>query len=158
MNGVHAKTRGVKGWLLFLCVSLSILDPLATLLYLTLMTAMTKQYFDTSPQLMRLMLIHGTCGIGLAVFSIYAGLSLWRILPGAVNTAKRYLVIAMVYSCITPFLPYIVGLPEDFDESMKGNNLLNSLLTMSYMAVWYTYLQRSKRVQATYQETNNREE
>lgn len=150
MNEIPAELRGVKGWLLLLCVNLTILDPFANLFNLAIGTHLGRQYFDQQPALQRLMLINGVCSIGLAVFSIYAGISLWRVLPNAVAIVKKYLGSAFLYSIFSLFLPYLIGLPEEITKETGATNILNSLITAFYLYAWYQYLKRSKRVRATY--------
>lgn len=140
----------MKGWLLLLCINLSILDPFANLLNLAIGTHLGRQYFDQNPALQRLMVINGVCSIALAVFSIYAGISLWRVLPNAVTTAKKYLGAAFVYSVLSLFLPYMVGLSEEVRKEVGATSLLNTFVTALYLYAWYQYLKRSKRVNATY--------
>lgn len=98
------------------------------------------------------MIINGVCSIGLAVFSVYAGASLWRVLPNAVTTAKKYLGAAFLYSLVSLFLPYLIGLSAEMQKEIGAMNLLNGFITALYLYVWYQYLKRSKRVRATYEE------
>jgi len=151
-NAIDSRYKGVKGWLLLLCVNLMILDPCSILFSLFVVTNATKPHFDQYPGLLKLMFINGACSIGLTVFSIYAGISLLKILPNAVKTAKKYLSTAFMYSIISIFLPALVGLPEKAYNDITGNTLFNSLITMLYLALWYQYLKKSRRVMATYGE------
>ena len=105
MNWQQSDLKGVKGWLLLLCINLSILDPFANLLNLAIGTHLGRPYFDQNPALQKLMVINGVCSIALAVYSIYAGISLWKVLPNAVTTAKKYLGAAFAYSILSLFLP-----------------------------------------------------
>jgi len=150
LNGQQTELRGVKGWLLLLCINLAILDPFANLFNLAIGTHLGRPYFDQNPALQRLMLINGICSIALAVFSIYAGISLWRVLSNAVTTAKKYLGAAFVYSIMSLFLPYLIGLSAEMQKEVGATSLLNSFVTALYLYVWYQYLKRSKRVKATY--------
>lgn len=154
MNGIPAELKGVNGWLLLLCVNLTILDPFANLLNLAIATHFGRPYFDQHPALQRLMLINGVCSIGLAVFSIYAGISLWKVFPNAVIAAKKYLGAAFVYSVLSIFLPYLIGISEEIRKEIGAMSLLNSIITVAYLYAWYLYLKRSKRVRVTYPEKN----
>ena len=142
--------KGVKGWLLLLCISMTILDPGAILFNLILVTDVIRPLFEQYPAFLRLLLINGACGIGLAVFSIYAGISLWKALPHAVPVAKRYLMSVFAYSIISIYLPRLVGIPEGLSESTSKNTLFNSLTVMMYTTLWYLYLKYSRRVRATF--------
>lgn len=148
--------RGVKGWLLILCLNVAILDPLTMLLTVFLVTDATKPYFGEHPELFRLCLASGVCRVALAVFSVYAGLALWRIAPGAVSVAKKYLLAVLLYSLVASFLPVIVGIPRESYQEFAGQTVFNSFLTMAYAITWYIYLQRSKRVRATYRDLHSK--
>lgn len=152
MNDQQQELKGVGGWLFLLCINLTILDPFANLFNLAIGTHFSRQHFDHHPALQHLLLVNGLCSIGLAVFSIYAGISLWRVFPNAVITAKKYLGAAFLYSLVSLFLPHLIGLSEEVRKEIGAANLLNSIVTVIYLYAWYQYLNRSKRVRATYLE------
>jgi uncharacterized membrane protein len=148
--GTDEQYRGVRGWLLILCLNVGIFDPLTMLLTIFLVTNATKPYFGEHPELLRLCLASGICRLALAVFSVYAGMALWKIVPGAVSIAKKYLMAVVLYSVVASLLPVIAGVPQESYQEFASQTLFNSFLTMSYAIAWYIYLQRSKRVKATY--------
>ena len=150
MNNEDIKYKGVKGWLLLLCINLTILDPFAMIFNLASVTYLTKPHFDTSPPLLHLVLIGGACSLALMVFSVYAGISLWKVLPNAVSTVKKYFFAVFFYSLFSTVLPSLVGLPEKAHADFAANTALNSLITVLYVAAWFVYLNRSRRVIATY--------
>jgi hypothetical protein len=142
--------RGVKGWLLLLCMLLTIFDPSIVLVNLFVISDSARASYDLHPEVFRLILISGILGITLAVFSMYAGLSLWRLAPNAVTTARLYLIALAALSVLLSFLPSLLGVSRDSQGAVSEVNLLNALLTLVYVAVWYSYLGRSRRVRATY--------
>ncbi len=142
--------RGVRGWLLILCLNVAILDPLTMLFTVFVVTSATKPYFGEHPELFRLCLASGICRLALAVFSVYAGVALWKIVPGALSIAKKYLLAVALYSVVALLLPVLVGVPAESYQEMAGQTFFNSLLTVTYATAWYMYLQRSRRVKATY--------
>ena len=150
MEETGVPLKGVKGWLLLLCLLLTVFDPLVVLITLFAVSDGARASYEANPPLFRLILISGVLRIGLAVFSMYAGLSLWRIAPKAVSTVRRYLVSVAFLSVFLLFLPSLVGLSNDQSWDVSQENLFNALLTVVYVAIWYTYLARSKRVRATY--------
>jgi len=85
------------GWLLLLCVGLTILGPLYAVASLTGSFRELTPLFDQFPGLMVLLVVDTTFTVGLMTFSIYAGVALWQIRPGAVSTAKRYLLWSLAY-------------------------------------------------------------
>jgi hypothetical protein len=150
MDNANIKYKGVNGWLLLLCINLTILDPFAMLFNLVSITYFVKPHFDNFPALINLMLISGSCGLAIMVFSVYSGISLWKMLPNAVSTVKKYFFVVFFYSLFSVVLPSLVGLPEKAQVDFSANTAFNSLITVLYIAVWYIYLNRSKRVKATY--------
>lgn len=150
LNQHNPELKGVKGWLLLLCVSLTILDPLTMFATLLSATEEMKVYFDQYPNVMKFLIITGVCRIALMVYSIYAGLALWKMIPGAVLTAKKYFHAVLLYSVLVVFLPRILTLPDELYRNLAGVTVLNALFTMCYITAWYLYLTHSKRVKATY--------
>lgn len=146
----NQKYRGVRGWLLILCLSLAILDPLAIVFSLFSVTSAARPHFDRDPGVLHLIVVSGICRLLLAVFSAYAGIGLWRILPGAVSIATKYLRAVILYSALAVFLPALVGLPEDLYREMAASTFVSSFMTISYAGLWYLFLRKSKRVAATY--------
>jgi len=109
----NVRYQGVKGWLLLLCLNFTILDPLAMLLSLFSVANASRPLFDTYPGLLTLIAVSGVCRLAVAVFSVYAGLALWRVAPGAVSIARKYLMAVVLYTVFAFFLPVLVGLPQD---------------------------------------------
>ncbi len=142
--------KGVRGWLLLLCVTLTILDPSAVLINLFYVADAAQPYFARHPGFFRLVLVNGVAGIAISVFSLYAGISLWKGLPGAPAAARKYLKTVFAYSIVAPFLPRLVGSTLHSSYETFTLTCLNSLFTIMYTGVWYLYLNRSVRVRATY--------
>jgi len=149
---VEKDYKGVKGWLLFLCVNMAILSPMTGLLSLTAVTDELKPYFDQDPALFKLVLIEGVCNICLLIYGMYAGVSLWKVASNAVTSTKRYLVVLFHYSFFSIFLPQFVGLAEKTQTEIYSVNPIYNLLIMLEAFVWFLYMRRSKRVRATYEE------
>jgi hypothetical protein len=147
-----APYKGVKGWLLLFCVSITILDPIAAVVNLFIVADLTKPLFEKSPALLRLVSVSGTFTIGLTVFGIYTGLSMWKVLPGAVKMGRMYLLSVFYYSIFAIYLPSLMGITGDSLKELRDASLINNIRTIIYIAVWYIYLKRSKRVKATYGE------
>ncbi len=142
--------KGVRGWLLLLCLNLAVFDPSAVLVNLFMATNSTGSDFENHPELFRLTLIGGVPRIALMVFSLYAGLCLWKMVPGAVAVARRYLVCLFFFTVFSLFLPNIVGVTDKLYPGFSTINNLNVVVTMAHVAAWYLYLGMSKRVRATY--------
>ena len=109
---------GVRGWLLLFCLSLTIFSPLYTLYNLGVSYEASSTLFNRYPDLQNVFILDLILSLGLTAFSIYAGLALWNIKPGAVKTAKIYLLVFLGYVVIASFLPFKAGLPSTAHDLM----------------------------------------
>lgn len=126
----------MTGWVLLLCLLLTIWEPLNLAL---LASAVLPQILDRPAALAILGLRIGVTGLGVA-----AGLSLWMLKPHGVTMAKA----ALVLSAITSVLVFYT---RDFPSNrMPGARLPATLALVAYSAAWYGYLQFSKRVRDAY--------
>jgi hypothetical protein len=152
LNRDDDRYRGVRGWLLLLCFTLTVLDPLAALFNITYTTHLAKPHFHKVAGLSRLVVVSGAASIALSIFSLYAGISLWKKMPRAVSTAKKYLITVLAYSLFSLVLPTLVGLSSEYQDKILEGSFLTNLRTGAYVLAWYLYLERSKRVQSTYRD------
>ena len=176
-TSIETKYKGVGGWLLLFCIGLTILTPLRTAFNLTSGYKQASPYFEMFPGLLIITIIDSVLSIALIGFSIYAGIALWKIRPNAVKIAKKYLLTLLGYSILAAFLPFMVSLPSEANQAMIGvpldeheqiyqditsyfagqyvmelreeiaKGIFRSII---YVAVWYSYLNKSQRVKATY--------
>lgn len=150
-NNEHSdKYNGVGGWLLLLCIVLTIASPLRTLYNLVSSYNELSPAFDLFPGIQNLFYIDLILSVFITVLSIRAGIALWRIKPNAVKTAKTYFWFFLGYSVIAAFLPFTAGLPSVANEAMIPEVIKIMIQSLIYFGVWYGYLSLSKRVQATY--------
>jgi hypothetical protein len=110
----------------------------------------SSKYFDQFPGLLVTTVIDALLSLGLMAFSIYAGTGLWRIRPGAVQIAKRYLLCLLGYYALAAILPFLSGLPSAANGAMIWEVVKNTLRGVFYLAIWYSYLNMSERVRFTY--------
>jgi hypothetical protein len=143
--------KGVRGWLLLLCLGLTVFGPLMTLRSLPRAYVESSKYFDLYPGLLVVAVTDPVLSAGLTIFSIYAGIGLWNIRPGAVRTARQYLLCFPGYSIVAVILPFTAGLPSESIDAMIGPATLEIFSRVIYFAIWYSYLGHSKRVKSTYE-------
>ena len=127
----------IRGWLLLLCILLTIWNPatLAVLAAARVGNAGTITAFALIVLGIRLMVT----SVGVA-----AGMALWRRRAGAVRLAKASLVLSAIEAVAR--LSTRVGL----SEAPPGTRLPLALALIIYDAAWYLYLEKSRRVRATY--------
>jgi len=145
-----SKKTGVGGWLLLLCFALTIGSPLSTLYSLITSYNELSPLFDLYPGLKKLLYIDGSLSAVVMFFGIRAGISLWTIKQNAVKIAKNYFWIFMAYSVAAIFLPFLAGLPSEMNGALTQEVIVAFAKSLMFFGVWYSYLNVSKRVKATY--------
>lgn len=142
--------KGVRGWLLLLCVGLTIFNPIDTVQFIAFNFSANYPHFDQFPNLRVLTYLDMVLALGVMALGVYAGVALWRVRPRAVQTAKNYYLCFLAYTVIAAIFPVMSGLPsEEISALLKGNVKIVVRMAV-YVAICSLYLHRSKRVKATY--------
>lgn len=155
LNLVKDRVSGVKGWLLLLCLNLTIFIPAS---YLYQINCVLDLFNSTRNKILLLMfkalLAYNVLTIAtmlfLAIFSFYAGLRLWHLKPRAVKTAKVFLItqllLILVITIIRPFMTSTI----DTGGKLFSAILISLIPSIFQFALWYLYLTKSSRVHNTY--------
>ncbi|MCM2315177.1 MAG: DUF2569 domain-containing protein [Thermoanaerobaculia bacterium] len=134
---------GVRGWLLFLCILLTIVSPLLGLGSIAVVAS--------SPGNLGVILLFAIVVGAEVALNLVAGLRLWQRRPGAVRFAKRVLVLNLILGAFTILLDPNAG---DYSSAESGAAVARGcsswLRAAIFTAIWYSYLSKSKRVAATY--------
>jgi len=97
-------------------------------------------------------------GFAVYAYGLFAAVQLWRIRPGAVEHAKRFLFFLFCFRAAD----YMMGLnwiavmgpaqsrAVSLSNFLAGKTALTLLRSAIYIAVWYAYLSRSERIRVTY--------
>jgi hypothetical protein len=147
--------QGVKGWLLFLCLNLTIIIPFSFLYQAN--CALRIFYSSTMPLqtvIFKHFLIYNIINVAamifLSIISFYAGLSLWGVKQKAVKIAKIFLItqLSIIFIIIIARPSMIFSLEWNVNSL---DDIIKSLIPfLSYFTIWYLYLSYSKRVHNTY--------
>lgn len=132
---------GVGGWLLILCISLTIVVPLTQ----ALIAAKALRNLATARVPIQTVLRLGSVGAiysGLAIFSCIGGVMLWRKRPKGVSVTKGYLLVSAVLPISLFLLLHLAGMHVDLFRVIFRRSV--------YSVVWYSYLIASRRVKVTY--------
>jgi hypothetical protein len=140
---------GVGGWLLLLCVKLAVLLP--AIAVVTLAAALLGFIPRDCPTSEAVPLFVPEA-VGLAALSalgMVAGIRLWLVKPGAVRLARAFFLLTIAVAVVT------LGATGSMVHFEFGNDLLatqarGSLKAAVGATVWLLYLERSRRVKATY--------
>jgi hypothetical protein len=141
----------VGGWLLLLCVILTVIAPAYSLLTTAGALGEAGPYLSMLPASVLAMLTMDLTVVILIVgLGIYAGIGLWRIRPGALRIAKAFLVAVLIVTLTEILIIGLLDIPDDFKQMALSEGAMAAIRTSVFFAVWFTYLTRSKRVRATY--------
>jgi hypothetical protein len=127
----------VRGWLLLLCILLTVWNPARLAI-----VAASRVGSAAAITTLGLMVL----GFRLVVTSVgvAAGMALWHKRAGAIRFAKVSLMLSAIEAVAR--LSTRVGL----SEAPPGTRLPLALALIFYNAAWYLYLEKSRRVKATY--------
>lgn len=145
----NLKYKGVKGWLLFYCITLIVFQPfimIGALLYIEEITSL----FPYFPGVQTVLIIDTILSLCVLGFGIYSAILLIKIKDNAISTVKKFLVTALIYNFISSVLFFASGLPPEVIEAMAGEIILDLIPGLIYFFIWYSYFNKSKRVKATY--------
>lgn len=123
---------GVRGWLLFLCFSLTVIVPVDNL-----------SHVETTGTGGSILLI---ISILLSVFSIFAGAGIWVVSPYAVTRCVAFLWTVLTWSLLNLTMLILTKKPIFQSDNQPSNYVFAAL----YAGVWLTYLKRSRRVKFTF--------
>lgn len=140
--------QGVGGWLRFFVVVRIYLDPIFTAL--TFILAWIG-YVSLADRYGGGIIVSGfvdtAIGIALTVRGIQVGIRLRDIRPRAVQAAKGWLWLVLVWAAISPAASRAFGFPEALLVPGVVKAVAQTLISFG---IWYSYFNVSKRVKATY--------
>ncbi|MDX2042845.1 MAG: DUF2569 family protein [Acidobacteriota bacterium] len=137
--------KGVKGWLLVFCIILTVISPVITIFGVVVGWRAASPLFDKVPGLDGLILLDSLLNLGIAGLAIFVGVRLWSVKPSADKTAKSFLVALPIIRAVM----FMIVLFSDVRG--LGFAAFMALFQASVFAmIWHAYLDRSKRVQATF--------
>ena len=143
--------QGVRGWLLLLVVLLTIVGPIFTLISVVSDMSAARRLSDQFPRLQTAVYLNAIVAFLVAIYSVYAGWTLWAKKSGAVNTVKEFLIAVLVASILMPILVLMIAdLPDREFFAVSFDGAARAIGTAVWVVIWYSYLRRSKRVRATY--------
>jgi hypothetical protein len=137
--------QGVHGWLLYLCVCLTVLAPLLFLVYFARWVVLEHFYIIPGQVILEI------CALGsLTVFSVFAGVSLWSVRPTAVKIAKAYFIVSFLLIVVLATarqLPFTSPVAALAAIAVIG---IQAIPVLVGCGLWYLYLTKSERVKATF--------
>ncbi len=142
--------ESVGGWMLFLCISMAVIRPVAGSLQIYLEAA---AFTWAQASFLGRVLFASAVGLELSVitFALVAGISLWRLHPRGVALARAFLLVQFLIPgffliALTIFVTILGG------DSAALLTIMVPALARSFVfgLIWWLYLSRSQRVKRTY--------
>ena len=146
----NPKYTKVGGWLLFFCISLTILTPLANIAAIAQELAALPEISSRFPRMVIVVAAESILTLGLVVFSVYSGIKLWSIKNDAVETAKMFLISNFAAIVIISIIPFFGGLPESANAQITKNAMSTVVRSAIFTWIWFSYLNKSVRVAQTF--------
>ena len=143
--------KGVRGWLLVLCLMLTVGGPVISAWLMANGYARFAPFFTESGGLQAVIFISLLMTACSVAFGIYAGLRLWLIRPQAVSTAKHALLFGLAADIVTTAIEVAAGQVPNAGDRLLYQVEVNLIPSLIFFTLCFAYLNRSKRVYATYE-------
>lgn len=146
-----ATPAAIHGWLLLLCFVLTVGCP-AGILYAICWKALPSLSKVQSFTGVFLLAVYVSVFGTVAFFSFWAGWNLWSIKPQAVRFARRFLIGHLIAHLFYFAVWMILVHPT---QTLTIARMVSDHIArpIPFTAVWYFYLEHSKRVRETYGES-----
>lgn len=138
----------VGGWLLALCLILTIVFPVTSLYRIISHTIPTVVAAHTVNRIL-LLSVYSLLFSTLAVLSFVAGLKLWLAKPNAVGFARRFLLTYVIANAAY-FAFWIAVMRPTKQVAFAEMGWDHIVGPAAFVFLWYTYLEHSKRVRGTF--------
>jgi hypothetical protein len=141
---------GVHGWLALLVLGLLVGVPIASVVGVINEYDVTKMPGVDSSIATLYWAIDAAARIGLACWSIYCGVCLLKLKPNAPRTTKRYFIALFLYGALGVVIAIAAGTKSFTASASIDSGMLPYFRGFLGIILWYSYLERSKRVRNTY--------
>ena len=148
------KLKGVEGVLFGLCL-LMILSPIATLPYFIYDFFEYHYILNRFPSIYIFTILDLLISIYISIISVNAGIKLYKIHPNAVQKAKQFFAILIIYQVIAFLLVNIIFSINNIPFNSETINIYDGMITETLSSVTFAlisiiYLKNSERVKNTY--------
>jgi hypothetical protein len=147
---LESRLQGVRGWLLVLCLYLTVIVPLLAVLGLV----GAWQAAARSPTLQNALIYESILELALAGFALYAGVMLYQQRPNAVAIAKIYFITMLTLGMLSLGIVLVGAVWQLSDQALssqlRGPAVFAAVRQIVFAVAWLLYLERSRRVRATF--------
>lgn len=146
---------GVKGWLLFFCISLIFIGPIISLPTITVYLVNINNPFNYDPLPNLILNIDVIVSTLILLLGIYIGIKIWIRRPNSIRYANIFLNAYLGYTILS-FLIIFTIVPS-YDNiynsetlGLLGDTFRGTIYSIASVIVWKLYLKKSERVKNTF--------
>lgn len=149
---VKAGPEGVGGWLLFYCITLTILGPLFTVANIISTWSQLGPAFEQYPRLAQVMLFENVGMTVIIVYGFVVGCIVWSGSLQGRRRVREFLIIRLVGFILVEAVAILmlIGLPVEMVAGGVGGVVGAIIREVIYFLIWWFYFQKSVRVHNTY--------
>lgn len=140
----------VGGWLLALCLLLTVVGPVVTVGLLAHGDWPFALHLAAAPGRQLALGLAGLVDAAGAALGAYAGWRLWAVRPGAVATAKTALLWGLAANAVAAALLLVAGPTSAADGPLLHQFTLRLIPDITCFTACFAYLNKSRRVHNTY--------
>jgi len=144
-SGAH----GVGGWLLFFCISLTILRPVLFVASAFSQWSLYGSQIRAVPALLQCFIWESFATAFFAVVGLIGGILIWAGRPNGRDIARRVLVLCMIGVVIANIISLLI-LGDQFATHAFSTVVGSVFHEAFFFTVWWLYFLKSKRVLNTY--------
>jgi len=145
---------GVKGWLLFFCISLIFIGPMISLplIFLYLVNNNPFNYYPLPSLILDIDIIVSTL---ILLSGIYVGITIWILRPNSIRYANIFLNVYLGYTILSFLIIFILVPSNDISYNSEtleffSDTFRETIYSIGYVIVWRLYLKKSERVKNTF--------
>lgn len=144
--------KGVGGWLLFFCITLTILGPLSGISYLYNNWYLTQSSIIELVPGLKFSIWLGSISIcSLVIYGVFIGVKIWNGIENGKSLALKYLKIKLTTIVTLEIITLLMLISESSIMSIFIELTLMVIFSeIVFFGVWYSYFKKSKRVKNTY--------
>ena len=146
------RPNGVGGWLLFFCVSLTIVSPLYNLGQISMNWEQSQPAFAQFPSLKTAVMWENAGSVALVIYGFVVGCMIWGGNPKGPEIAKKFLLIRLFGFIGIEFIAVVLmgDMPSEVVASVVSAAVSAVFANSIWFLIWWFYFKKSKRVRNTY--------
>lgn len=146
---------GVRGWLLFFCISLIFIGPIISLPFIIVYFVNNSNMLIYDPLLNLIINIDVIISTLFLLLGIYVGITIWILRPNSIKYANIFLNAYLGYTILSFLIIFTILATYDIINDSEtvgilGDTFRETIYSIGYVIVWKLYLKKSERVKNTF--------